>query len=272
MTKSVRPIGITLNRKTLAISVAPEAEPEVRLYRRVAGDIVAAIRAGRYKAGDRLPAERDLAFEYNVSRPTVREAIITLEAQGVVTVRLGSGAYVLDAPLAGTATRFGITAFELTEARILVEGEACALAAGHITDSELAELDLLLVDMSGIEGDGHANEAADRAFHLTIAKATRNAAIVHMVDELWTLRSTEPECALLHGHARDARVRPVVEEHSTIVAALRARDPVGARAAMRSHLGAVMNHLLFATEAKAVEEARRTVEAARTRFSRIATL
>ena len=244
----------------------------MRLYRRVAGDLVAAIRSGRYKAGDRLPAERDLAFEYNVSRPTVREAIITLEAQGVVAVRLGSGAYVLDAPHADSATRFGITAFELTEARLLVEAEACALAAGQITDGEIAELDRLLVAMRDDGGDGQDNEAADRAFHLAIAKATRNAAIVHLVDELWTLRSTEPECALLHAHARHARVRPVVEEHSAIVAALSARDPSGARAAMRNHLGAVMDHLLFATEAKAVEEARRTVEAARTRFSRTVTL
>jgi GntR family transcriptional repressor for pyruvate dehydrogenase complex len=245
---------------------------EVRLYRRVAGDIVEAIRSGRYKPGDRLPAERDLALEYNVSRPTVREAIITLEAQGRVEIRLGSGAYVLEAPQAGPATGFGITGFELTEARILVEAEACALAAGQITDGEIDELDRLLVEMSGKEGDGRDNEAADRSFHLTIAKATRNAAIVHLVDELWTLRSTEPECALLHAHARNARVRPGVDEHSAIIAALRARDPAGARLAMRNHLGAVMDHLLFTTEAKAVEEARRTVEAARSRFSRTVTL
>ena len=96
--------------------------------------------------------------------------------------------------------------------------------------------------------------------------ATRNAAMVMTLENYWRVRSTSPECALLHDKARSAKVRPVVSEHSAIAVALRARDPVAARAAMRAHLSAVMEHLLFTTEKLAVEEARRTAATTRERY------
>ena len=86
------------------------------------------------------------------------------------------------------------------------------------------------------------------------------------------MRASSPESALLHGKARDAKVTPVTDEHSAIVTALRARDPVGARSAMRAHLAAVLDHLLFATEEQAVEEARQAMAVKRARFSRISAI
>jgi GntR family transcriptional repressor for pyruvate dehydrogenase complex len=109
-------------------------------------------------------------------------------------------------------------------------------------------------------------EDADRAFHMAIARATRNAAIQMTVEEFWRVRTTSPECALLHDKARSANVRPVVEEHSAILTALRNHDPAAARAAMRAHLSAVMDHLLFTTEERAIEEARRSVASTRARY------
>src|SRR5439155_5655496 len=107
-----------------------------------------AIADGRYPVGDRLPAERELAIEFDVSRPTVREAVIALEAQGLVEVRVGSGAYVRQTPGEQQPLGFGITAFEVVEARLLLEGEASALAATQINDDELATLDALVVDIA----------------------------------------------------------------------------------------------------------------------------
>lgn len=246
----------------------PSAPGSDRLYQTVARRLVEAIAGGRYAVGDRLPAERELAIEFGVSRPTVREAIIALEVQGLVEVRVGSGAYVMALP-GNTAIGFGISAFELTEARLLFEGEAAALAASHISDEELATLSRLLVEMDkeNQRGDG-LTETSDREFHLTIARATRNAAIVRTIEDLWDLRSTSPEAALVYSRARAADVKPVVDEHESIVAALRARDPKKARAAMRGHLSAVMDHLLFAIEEKAIEDARKAVKFTRERYSR----
>ncbi len=237
-----------------------------RLYQDLARKLIAELDAGHYPVGSRLPAERELALQYNVSRPTVREAIIAMEVQGLVEVRIGSGAYVLRLPGKGDIPGFNITAFELTEARLLFEGEAAALAAMQITDEELAEIEAMVREIARENQDPKGTDKADRAFHLAIARATRNNAVVDTIERFWDLRSTSPEAALLHEKARTANVKPVVEEHTAVLAALKARDAPAARAAMRTHLSAVLDSLLFATEEKAVEEARRAVEAKRARY------
>ena len=239
-----------------------------RLYQELARRLMAELAAGTYPVGSRLPAERELAVMFEVSRPTVREAIIALEVQGLVEVRIGSGAYVLRLPGNNDVPGFNISAFELTEARLLFEGEAAALAASQITDEELLAVEQLVAEIAQENRDPRGTEQADRAFHLTIARATRNQAIVQTIEGLWELRSTSPEAALLHEKARTAEVKPVVEEHSAIVQALKNRDVAGARAAMRTHLSAVLDALLFATEEKAVAAARRAVDEKRQRYAR----
>jgi GntR family transcriptional regulator, hexuronate regulon transcriptional repressor len=242
-----------------------------RLYQVVARRLLEAISSGRYAVGERLPAERDLAIDYNVSRPTVREALIALEVKGLVEIRLGSGAYVRAASGSGTVD-FGISAFELTEARLLFEGEAAALAASQITDEEIAKLGQLLKDMERENRGPAIREAADREFHLTIARATRNAAVVRTIEELWDLRSRSPEAALVYSRARAADVKPVVQEHVAILGALRSRDARRARAAMRGHLSSVLDHLLAATEERTLEAARRELKFTRDRYSRASKL
>lgn len=238
-----------------------------RLYQELARKLITELQSGRYPVGGRLPAERELVAKYGVSRPTVREAIIALECQGLVEVRVGSGAYVLRLPGKEDIPGFNITAFELTEARLLFEGEAAALAATQITAQEVNEIELLVHEIARENYDPAGTDKADRAFHLAIARATRNNAVVETVERLWELRYTSPEASLLHEKARTANVKPVVEEHTAILTALRNGDAGGARAAMRTHLAAVLDSLLFATEEKAVEEARREAAAKRARYS-----
>ncbi|MDB5671622.1 MAG: bacterial regulatory s, gntR family protein [Alphaproteobacteria bacterium] len=246
-----------------------DAAPD-RLYQRLARQVFDDLAAGKYKVGDRLPAERELAAEHEVSRPAVREAMISLEVQGLVEVRIGSGAYVKRLPGSGDRPGFHATAFELTEARMLIEGEAAALAASHISDEELDALDRLVEQIAEENLLPEMSVVADHAFHRLIAGATRNAVIADSVERLWEMRSNSPECALLHEKARDADVRPVVDEHRLIAEALRRRDPAAAREAMRAHLSQVMDYLLFATEERAIAEARRAVASTRARYGRSA--
>lgn len=253
----------------IAHEIAP---PPERLYQKLARELFSDLVAGRYAVGDRLPAERELSTQYNVSRPAVREAMIALEVQGLIEVRIGSGAYVRALPGETDAPGFTVTAFELMEARMLIEGEAAALAAVHIHDDELEELSNLVVEIENENRQSRGGTTADQAFHLLIAKATRNAVILSQVEEMWRLRSSSPNCALLLEKARTANVQPVVEEHTAVLEALRAHDPAAARAAMRSHMSAVINHLLFATEAEAIEAARRDVASTRARYARAAQL
>ena len=238
-----------------------------RLYQELARKLMDELASGKYQVGSRLPAERELAAEYDVSRPTVREAIIALEVQGLVEVRIGSGAYVVRLPGKEETPGFNITGFELTEARLLFEGEAAALAASQITGEELVELEGLVRDIARENQDESGTEQADRAFHLAIARATRNMAVFETIERLWELRRTSPESAQLHMLARTANIKPVVDEHTAILDALRDRDPAAARAAMRTHLSAVLDSLLFATEEKAIAEARRAAEEKRARYA-----
>ncbi len=241
-----------------------------RLYLDVARSLIDEIAGCRYAVGARLPAERELAVQYGVSRPTVREAIIALEVQGLVEVRIGSGAYVLRLPGKEENPGFNISAFELTEARLLFEGEAAALAATEASEDDLAEIALLVVEIARENQEPGGTDKADRAFHLAIARATRNTAVADVINQLWDLRYSSPEAALLHEKARTANVKPVVNEHTAVLDALRRRDPAAARAAMRTHLSAVLDSLLFATEEKAIAEARRSVDAKRQRYARAA--
>ena len=240
-----------------------------RLYQDLARRLIAELASGAYAVGDRLPAERELSTQHNVSRPTVREAVIALEVQGLVEVRVGSGAYVKRLPGKNDIPGFNITAFELTEARLLFEGEAAALAATQITPEGIAGLEALVEDIERENLSPGGTEKADRAFHLAIARATRNAAIIEAIERLWDLRAASPESALLHEKARVANIKPVVDEHTAVLDALRAHDPVAARSAMRTHLAAVLDSLLFATEEKAIEEARRAAQAKRDRYTQV---
>jgi DNA-binding FadR family transcriptional regulator len=261
------PIATPRKRRIPAGSTAGAGQD--RLYKNLARVLMTELANGKYAVGDRLPAEREFAAEYQVSRPTVREAIIALEVQGLIEVRLGSGAYVRRLPGAEDSPGFNVSAFELTEARLVVEGESAALAAPHITDAELDELDELVRRIAAENRRDQGTEDADRSFHVLIARATRNTAMVNTIEELWRVRTSSPACALLLAKARTAKVKPVVEEHRAIVRALRTREPAKARAAMRAHLRAVMDHLLFATEQEAVAEARKAAELTRSRFARV---
>jgi GntR family transcriptional repressor for pyruvate dehydrogenase complex len=240
-----------------------------KLYQRVANAIAAAIAQGQYKPGSRLPGERELAEDFSVSRPTVREAMIALEIRGMVEARHGSGVYVI-APPAETATiaELDVGAFELIEARILFEGEAAAVAAAVIDDDALAKLDAALVEMASFEPSSPEALEVDRRFHLLIAEATGNTVISTVVEMLWELRERAPLSVCMFAQARREGVHPRVEEHQLIVDALRARDSAQARKTMRDHLSRVVEDLLVATEVEVLSRARSEIESQRGRVAR----
>ncbi len=240
-----------------------------RLYQAVAERLAKSMAAGDFKPGDRLPAERDLAEQFDVSRTTIREAIIALEIQGMVDVRIGSGVYVSEtrARSKSAPIEMDIGAFELTEARLLIEGEVAALAAVNATKEDIADLERLLVDMgkANVKGDG-SGELVDRQFHERIAICTRNSAMVAMVEQLWTIRNRSPQCVRLFDKSRNRGNQPVVDEHKAIVDALQIGDPTAARAAMRNHLSKVLDYLLDSSEVEAIEQAKAKIAEQRSRF------
>jgi DNA-binding FadR family transcriptional regulator len=240
-----------------------------RLYEQVAEALAARIAADEFHVGERLPSERDLANVFGVSRPTIREAVIALELDGLVEVKMGSGVYVrARLPAGGKAGETDIGPFELLEARRAIEAEACAMAALRMTPETIAELRALVDEMEDENArDVVMSEDADRRFHLAIAAATQNSAMMHAVKALWDARGRSPQHLFLTQKVRAAGVKPRINEHAAIVEALNMRDPAAARAAMRDHLTRVIEALLEATETEAMEQARARIAEQRQRYA-----
>src|SRR5688572_18860770 len=245
------------------------AEPR-RLYEQISQKLAKAIATGEYEIGQRLPSERELAQAFEVSRPTVREAIIALELDELVDVRLGSGVYVMNrVPPSGHEGVMDIGPFELLEARRAIEGEAAALAALRIEDSQIEQLSNLVQEMSD---DNRVNEIrmsedADRRFHELIAASTQNSAIIAAVQMLWDARARSPQSHRLDDKGRASGLKPPIEEHMLILRALKRHDPDAARAAMHKHLTRVMENMLEATEVADIERARAVAAEKRQRYS-----
>ena len=245
----------------------PAQKKTNRLYQRVANTLSREIRAEKFVAGQRLSAERDLAQRFNVSRPTIREAIIALEIIGLVDVRKGSGVYVRDEPApTDEMSELDIGPFELIEARTLFESEIAGLATELVTDDQIKGLEAILDDMEQENLAGVSGELADREFHLSIARITNNSAIVGALEYLWDIRYHSPLCIRLMSKVRATGIKPIIQEHQIIIDAIASRNPEKAKSAMREHLAAVTEGLLAATEVDAMQRAREEVEKHRKRY------
>ena len=223
-----------------------------RMFWNVVDKIEILMGSGAYPPGSRLPSERELAETFEVSRPTIREAIIALEVLQKVEVKTSSGVYVLE-PAESLSDQKEISAFELTQARALIEGEAAALAAMTITKKELDQLDKTLVAMK----NGTDAEKADREFHLIISTATRNNAVLSAVESLWKLRDTRPAIKNAYKNVCSQSDLERLNEHTRIYKALENKDPQAARSAMHHHFNRLINALFEVSEAKALEEVER---------------
>lgn len=229
---------------------ALSAAPSTRLYRVIADRIAERINRGDFAPGSRLPAERDLAEQLQVSRASVREALIALEIEGYVDIRVGSGVYVIGAerrhepgsrpPRAASAAPVDIGPFDLLEARLLIETECAALTAQKATKAQVAVIESAYLAMAGSQ----TPSIYDRAFHTAIAAGCGNAALAATVAHLWSLSENNPVFARLEAHFVTHQVWQTAHlEHGRILEAIIDRDPIRARHAMHDHLVAILARL-----------------------------
>lgn len=213
-------------------------EPQ-RLYRQISNQLRELIVGGEFPVGSRLPSERDLSVQLGVSRPSLREALIALEVEGYIEVRMGSGIYVCDPP-AQPAEGFDLSGeegpLELIQARALVEGEVAAAAARM---GKKRHFDAIKEAIDQMEADALAGIKpldSDRLFHVRVAEATGNSVLVGVVRRMFDLR-LGPLFDQLHSHFETADVwAQAIAEHREVLEALRAKDPQRARDAMRHHM------------------------------------
>jgi DNA-binding FadR family transcriptional regulator len=209
-----------------------------RLYRQIADQIVRLILGGDFPVGSRLPSERDLAEQLEVSRPTVREALIALEVEGVVEVRVGAGVYVTARPAAHRTPdpRPAPGPFDLIRARSLVESECAALAADHASERQLDRMKAAVMEMRSHADHTPEGIAADQSFHHCIAEASGNAALLMLVQQLWEQRTGTLYTRLESHFVGRSIWRQAVQEHEALLDAIASRDPAAARSAMQLHM------------------------------------
>jgi len=210
-----------------------------RLYRQIADQLRALIRAGEYPVGARLPPERDLAAQLKVSRPSVREALIALEVEGLVEVRMGSGITVIAREAAASAARVEseLSPFEIIRARQLIECELAALAAASKKPAVIARgLREALAMMQADIAREVMPIRGDRLFHVRVAEASENSALLRVVTELYDERNNPLFERLGRHFERVGTWCQAVAEHRLVVSAIAAKDPARARAAMHEHL------------------------------------
>jgi len=199
-----------------------------RLYHKISYQILEMIDSGIFQPGVRLPGERELGEKFGASRVSIREALIYLEAQGRIEIKMGSGAYVLD-------------------------------------DHKQLEgfVDIMLGDggMGGPE-----QEEADRQFHTTIAEVTGNTALIFTINNLWNMRSEAMKVQSLYRTVCENDGVSLEKEHRVILDALRTRDPETSRHAMKAHFKRMLRSLLTASEQHAQQELERKVFENRSRF------
>lgn len=219
--------------------IEPIAAP--RLYQRVAEKIASLIDAGEFEAGDRLPAERDLARKLGVSRASLREALSVLELEGYVDIRVGSGVYVRARRRRRRRSALHVPApevspFDTLRARRLIEPETAALAARYATAAQLAGIDAAFTRLADDMRASKPRSEGDRLFHIRIAEAAGNSALVEIVRYLWAAWHQPVNARLAALFVTTQRRRDNIGEHRRILEAIRAREPAAARAAMRRHL------------------------------------
>jgi len=208
-----------------------------RLSDEIARNIAQVIREGRYQPGQVLPAERELATQFNVSRPVLREALRILEIQGFIEIRHGKGAYIksdgtdiLNVPIKVWLSQNYSLLQQFYEARLIIEPACATLAAERATDEEIEYLRHLIISEMELTNQDNVPTfvSLDIDLHTAVAHLSGNSFLIQMMDSLINPETDMRKIVLrLPNHLNIAH-----EGHGAIVEAIARHEPMAARMAM----------------------------------------
>jgi GntR family transcriptional regulator, transcriptional repressor for pyruvate dehydrogenase complex len=211
---------------------------KTRLYETIVAQLGQLIQEGQLRPGDRLPPERELAARLQVSRASVREALRSLELQGLLSSRQGSGTFIAAVSQEELLRAFarlakeGQTLREIFELRLLLEPPIAALAARRATPQDIARLEATLKEQEQQIGLGQSGVEADVAFHATLAEATHNGALLRLGATLMGVLAPSRDTHL----QMPERSRLSLLSHQRILEAIKAGSATRARTAMEEHV------------------------------------
>jgi GntR family transcriptional repressor for pyruvate dehydrogenase complex len=212
---------------------------KTRIHEEVFSQIHELIQEGRFKAGDQLPSERELAETFRVSRTSVREALRALESKGLIVSRTGMGNFVAELPvesLVGPLARMLIdekrALADVFEMRKLIEPHIAALAAARASPRDVAVLKRIVAKQTEAVRRGETGVEADAELHFSIGRATQNQALQKLVSGLMELLSRSREESLQTPERRQSSI----DAHRRIIGAIEKRDQARARSEMLRHI------------------------------------
>ena len=215
-----------------------------RLYEQIVQQVEDSILKGQLKPGDQLPAERDLAQSFGVSRTAVREAVKTLREKGLVEAFSGRGTFVTNGTSQAIRQSLDLMirinqnegSANLAELRFVLEPEIAGLAAVRIEEQLLSTMREAVAVMDRNLHDPDAYVEADLDFHLALAEAVGNPLILSLLDSIvGLLREQRSRIFNVDGGPERGQFH-----HKRILAAIEQRDAEAAREAMRAHLKQVL--------------------------------
>jgi GntR family transcriptional repressor for pyruvate dehydrogenase complex len=241
-----------------------KAIKKTRIHEEVVSQLHELIKQGRFKAGDQLPSERELAETFKISRTSVREALRALETRGLIISRTGMGNFVADLPIESVVAPLAKLLIEekdaladVFELRKLIEPHIAALAAERATARDIERMKQLLNKQREQVERGATGVEADTQLHFAIGQATQNQAIQKLVSGLLDILSHSREESL----QTDARRKASIASHRAIVAAIEKHDQTKARDAMRDHIEQVEQRVLLSkTRSPAVKSGNSQVQ------------
>ena len=223
-----------------------------RLHEDIAHQFLSLIRRGALEDGARLPSERMMAEQFKVSRSSVREAIRSLELQGLVVSKRGSGTFVntenlepVVALIATTLSSGGEAIKDIFEVRHLLEPQIAAVAAQRADKTEVGRLREILDEQQRQISEGKTGVDADTAFHFALASATHNTALMKVVSAVEDILRLSRDQSL----QEPLRAIRSLSSHRQILKMVQTGDAEGARQAMEHHLTSV-EPTIFATNAE----------------------
>ncbi|HKK00740.1 MAG TPA: FadR/GntR family transcriptional regulator [Desulfuromonadales bacterium] len=214
-----------------------------KVANQIADQIRNSILNGEFAPGEKLPAERELVKIFGVSRPSVREALNILESSGMVSKYQGGGTVVMslvDAPAAHPLRELirleKDRAMDVIEVRMCVESWTSYYAAQRALPADIRDMDEIIDKMRRNLGEKHPSEVLDANLHVIIARATHNILWMHLMQNLFDAFQEFQQSVWRAVYLTLDDHHLLLEHHSRIIEAIKAKDPEGARQAMMLHL------------------------------------
>ncbi|WP_318292145.1 FadR/GntR family transcriptional regulator [Peribacillus frigoritolerans] len=222
-----------------------------KIYEEVSDELYEMIRSGSLKPGEQLDSIQQLAENFQVGRPAIREALSALSSMGLIEIKQGEGTFVktfdpaiMNHPLSAALLMDQDNIKHLLEVRKILESGTAEVAAKKRTEENLIELKDMLFNMDKVSDDEELSDKADISFHVAVANASQNELLITLmnhVSELMTEKMRDIRRAALY--SEEMTLKQLYQQHVRIYDAIVAQDEDGARSAMLFHLQSVEESL-----------------------------